>query len=295
MEKVKSFLRKLNCFSSSTSQDIDVDVDQHAKIRSPTPSPSRETLSSTSIVLAHGAFHTSWHYQLFTDSIRKHTNIDRVVVPQQTSCGSTPPQDSFHTDVQLLHASVASELSQGRDVLLVCHSYGAIPGCEALADLPQQQPGITGRVLGIVFVSAFVAEAGQNLVSSKMAGRASWVRVEGALSYVNDPISTFYNAVSSPELVKEMVDRLIPQASVSFMTTTKHETWKSYPCYYVRCLNDQAMCVEEQNYFIDRLERFCPGTKVKEIASDHAPFASMPDRVAEMTEEIVMELRGSTR
>ena len=98
--------------------------------------------------------------------------------------------------------------------------------------------------------------------------------------------------VSSDKLRQEFVDRLVPQASASFMAVTKHETWKDYPCYYVRCLYDQAMVVEEQDYFIARLRRENPTAKVKELSSDHIPFASMPDRMAELTGEIVAELRG---
>ena len=183
MEKIKSFFRRCNCFSSpSSSDDINVDEQQEQQqtnaklVRSPTPSPSRESFkNNTSIVLAHGAFHTTWHYQLFCDAIQKHTTIDRVIVPQQSSSSLNPPPNSFEADIKLLHETVATELREGRDVLLVCHSYGGIPGCEALADLPTNTPG---RILGIVFVTAFVAEAGQSLVTSKLAGRASWVRVD---------------------------------------------------------------------------------------------------------------------
>lgn len=75
------------------------------------------------------------------------------------------------------------------------------------------------------------------------------------------------------------------------MTATTHETWKSHPCYYVRCLDDQAMVVEEQNYFIARLQKSNPEAKVKDIESDHAPFGSRPIRLAEIVEEIVGELR----
>ena len=54
-----------------------------------------------------------------------------------------------------------------------------MPGCEMLADVPEK--GVDGqklgRVLGIVFVSAVVAD-GMSLMSSKMKGRAGRVRNE---------------------------------------------------------------------------------------------------------------------
>lgn len=209
MDKIKSLFQRYNCFrspssstpssasaiSSPTSEPETVEVHHHhahsKAVRSPTPSPSRESFkyNNTSIVVSHGAFHTTWHYQLFCDAVQKYTTIDRVIVPQQSSSSLTPPANSFETDCKLIYDTIADELRDGRDVLLVCHSYGGIPGCEALADLSSSTlrekselgsttTTSTGRVLGIVFVTAFVAEAGQSLVTSKLAGRASWVRMD---------------------------------------------------------------------------------------------------------------------
>lgn len=209
MDKIKSLFQRYNCFrspssstpssasaiSSPTSEPETVEVHHHhahsKAVRSPTPSPSRESFkyNNTSIVVSHGAFHTTWHYQLFCDAVQKYTTIDRVIVPQQSSSSLTPPANSFEADCKLIYDTIADELRDGRDVLLVCHSYGGIPGCEALADLSsstlreKSEQGSTtttstGRVLGIVFVTAFVAEAGQSLVTSKLAGRASWVRMD---------------------------------------------------------------------------------------------------------------------
>lgn len=75
------------------------------------------------------------------------------------------------------------------------------------------------------------------------------------------------------------------------MTPTKHDLWKSFPCIYVRCLKDQAMVPTEQDFYIDRLKHFRPDTKVKEIEADHVPFASVPDDLAKVMEDVVEELR----
>lgn len=154
-----------------------------------TKSPPPPCTPSTTIILSHGAFNTPWHYNLYTHALQK--DSFRTLCPQQSSSGPSPPPNSFESDIELLNETVRTELIAGRDVLLVCHSYGGIPGCEALADLDLPEKGVDGdgqrigKVLGIVFVSAFVAEAGQSLVTSKMAGRASWVRVE--VRYPNPP------------------------------------------------------------------------------------------------------------
>lgn len=191
MDKLKKLLKNLQnctCFSSTHTSD-DEDQPKAAKPSSTTSSkasaspPTAQHNPPKTLIIAHGAFQTQYHYQAFLSAVHNETGtvFDRALVPQQSSSGPSPPSDSFDRDVKLLHKTVRGELLDGRDVLLVCHSYGGIPGCEALADLPEKPVDSTprlGKVLGIVFVSAFVAEAGQSLVTSKMGGRAEWVKID---------------------------------------------------------------------------------------------------------------------
>lgn len=153
-------------------------------IKYPVSSSSEQEGGNTSVVLSHGAFQTQYHYQLYLDAIRTNTEFDRVIVPEQLSSGPDPPVNCFESDVASIKAAVTSELRSGRDVLLVAHSYGGITGCEALAAIPEspaENDGMpVGRILGIVFVSAFVAEQGQSLITSYNK-RADWVRIEVCL------------------------------------------------------------------------------------------------------------------
>ncbi|KAK4497638.1 hypothetical protein PRZ48_010291 [Zasmidium cellare] len=308
MKKFKLFFSSLsrwNCFSNHSNSE-----DEPAKPKS-TSTPKSSTSDhypKPTLIIAHGAFQTQYHYQPFIHAIHNQqpTTFDRVLVPQQSSSGPSPPPNPFEADVELLHETVRNELLEGRDVLLVCHSYGGIPGCEALADLPEKplsKDGRLGRVLGIVFVSSFVAEAGQSLVTSKMGGRAEWVKTDGPLSTVLNPAQTLFSSLS-PTASAPFISHLVPQASASFITTTKHETWKDYPCVFVRCTEDRAMRVEEQDFFIARLEGVHGregvsgsgsgrgGVKVRDLQSDHVPFASKPGELGALLGEVVGELRG---
>lgn len=287
------------------------------KIKSLNSSSSDGEEGRTSLVLSHGAFQTQYHYHLYLDAIRKTIEFDRVIVPEQLSAGSAPPVNCFEIDVASIHTAITTELRQGRDVLLVAHSYGGIPGCEALAGIPQSpaendgKP--VGRILGIVFVSAFVAEQGQSLITSYHK-RADWVRIEvclqipildftanisvqdNGLCYVKTPGPSLYSSVSSSSMVSDFVERVVPQAAKSFAAETKHEVWKEFPCYYIRCTEDRAMLVAQQDFFIARLRRLAKRcVVVKDLPSDHAPFACMPEKLADLTEEIVSELRGAER
>lgn len=131
---------------------------------------TQDTGGNTSIVLSYGAFHTPYHYNLYLEALQKTTKFDRVIVPQQTAASTAPPSDCFDIDVASINTAITTELKSGRDVLLVVHSYGSIPACEALANIPkspsENEGKPVGRILGIVFVAAYVLELGQSLMTS---------------------------------------------------------------------------------------------------------------------------------
>ena len=50
-----------------------------------------------------------------------------------------PPLDSFDEDVHTIHEAVSQLSSLGKDVLVVMHSYGAVPGTEAMRSLAKAE------------------------------------------------------------------------------------------------------------------------------------------------------------
>lgn len=105
--------------------------------------------------------------------------------------------------------------------------------------------------------------------------------------------SVFYGSLPSQSAVQDLVERIVPHSGASFAAETKYDVWRDFPCYYLRCIEDQALKLEQQDFFIERLRRLArKGAVVRDLASDHSPFACMPERLTEVTEEIVAELRN---
>jgi pimeloyl-ACP methyl ester carboxylesterase len=187
MESIKATAQRiirsgLSCFTFRSTPDPQFDFPP-AKISSSPPSLPKKTVQTTTqettLIISHGAFQSQPHYQTYLDAVLQDTSITNVLIPHQTAAGPDPPADCFARDVATIRSAIVEELSAGRDVLLLAHSYGGIPCCEALVDLPSITTSVTpGRILGIIFVSAFVVEAGQSLVSSHPFGRAAWVGIE---------------------------------------------------------------------------------------------------------------------
>jgi pimeloyl-ACP methyl ester carboxylesterase len=80
-------------------------------------------------------------------------------------------------------ASLVSQLAdEGKEVVLVAHSYGGIVACEAAKGLAQSlrgKEGNQGGVVRIIFVTAVVASEGQSLMDVfDTTGRLDFIRVE---------------------------------------------------------------------------------------------------------------------
>jgi hypothetical protein len=69
--------------------------------------------------------------------------------------GGNPATYDFTEDVRAIRNLVAHYADSGRDVILVMHGYGGLPGAEALHGLgkaEREQRGLRGGVVRLVFI-----------------------------------------------------------------------------------------------------------------------------------------------
>lgn len=74
-------------------------------------------------------------------------------------------RDDVATIRRLLEALVKEE----NDVVVVMHSYGAVPGCQAVTGLEKSlrvKDGKGGGVIGLVVVGGFLVEEGESIEST---------------------------------------------------------------------------------------------------------------------------------
>ena len=114
----------------------------------------------------------SWHPPSAFDTFTPHL-ISAGYSTQVASLSSVGPgPSSFPSCTDDAHAIRQDFLlplleSQGKDVLIVAHSYGAIPGSGAAAGLSKnirQSQGLSGGVIGIVFISGFILREGMSIL-----------------------------------------------------------------------------------------------------------------------------------
>ena len=137
--------------------------------------------SKPTFVLVPGNFLPPAYYASTAKLLESHGFQTLLVTIPST--GSKFPLTSNEPDI-LAVRQVLEELSEsGRDIIVVAHSYGSIPTCEAAQGFGRQERlklGKVGGVVRMVFVAAWLLQEGESppTVIERYKMEAPWARFE---------------------------------------------------------------------------------------------------------------------
>lgn len=66
------------------------------------------------------------------------------------SVGAEPPLKDMSEDVKAVRKAISSEVEQEHDVVVAVHSYGGVPGCEAIKGFTEGDQAAQGKKGGVV-------------------------------------------------------------------------------------------------------------------------------------------------
>ena len=119
-------------------------------------------VSKPTIVLIPGAWHTPASYGRLVPFL--HEAGYPTVSAALPSVGASPGLPDFSQDVAAVQAVVTQLTDGGKEVVVVMHSYGAVPGTEALRGLGRKErlaDGKAGGVVRLVYIAAMVLRKGE--------------------------------------------------------------------------------------------------------------------------------------
>lgn len=130
------------------------------------------------IALVPAAWHAPVHYRAYTDQLE--ANGYTISTRRLPSCDSSnPAAESVGRDAEFIRSVLLMPfINAGREVVVIMHSYSGGPGAMAAKGLsiPERRAaGKPGGIIGLIFISAFLAEEGQSLLSASGGAYAPWV------------------------------------------------------------------------------------------------------------------------
>ena len=134
-------------------------------------------IKDTAVVLVHGGWVGPEVFSLVKPRLERAGYV--VLTPVLPSSGHRPALPTFDEDVAAIRCAIKSLIDTGKRVVLVMHSYGAVPGCEALKGLGVGCETTTGTdgtgkpiVVKLVFIAAMTIPMGTSTYHPKNAGLA---------------------------------------------------------------------------------------------------------------------------
>ncbi|KAL4755569.1 alpha/beta hydrolase, partial [Aspergillus foveolatus] len=182
------------------------------------------------IVFVPGAWIDASVYQPFVHALTQ-TGYD----VRYASYPSLNPADPVTTDVKADADAIASVLrpiveDEGKDVLLVMHSYAGMPGAAAatgLSKLQRDQEEKPGGVVGLVFLGAFVVPEGASCAGLQGGTLPPWILLDQPAPNLNlpdQPAITFAGDTNSG-LTDELVRGILPHSTMAFTSPQPHPAW----------------------------------------------------------------------
>lgn len=189
------------------------------------------------------------------------------------------PLTSLDDDVAAVNRLLAR---QEGPAVLVGHSYGGAVITQA---------GGAGNVAGLVYVAAFVPDAGES-VSTLIAGGGPPPVQPSADGFLFFDPAVFPQAFAqdlSAERSAFMAASQIPTAAVAFEAPVTQTPWRTKPTFYVLATEDRIIPPAAQRQMAGRAN-----ATVTEVRGSHAVYVSQPEAVADAIDRAARAIASTT-
>lgn len=231
------------------------------------------------IILVPGAWHPASCWDLVASGLQSHGY--RTVQVTTPTVGNV--EIPYRADVQAIRNAITSA---GEDVLLVMHSYGAVPGCCAVESLRREDLGEgKGGVVGLVFCTAWMLDVGECILENSIVYSAK------ARAVSDDPIEVwkprggaaevFYNDLPKAEQEKRVAMLKHHKQETILRSIVTYAAWRHVPSTYLLCSLDKTIVYETQQGMVERAQKEGVDLKTEVLEAGHSPFLSKPEAVVE--------------
>jgi pimeloyl-ACP methyl ester carboxylesterase len=230
------------------------------------PLQAKEDKSVNNIVLVHGAWVDGAGWEAVYRILSSKGYAVSVV---------QNPLTSFDDDVAAVGRVLAR---QNGPVLLVGHSYGGAVIAQA---------GNADNVAGLVFVAAFVPDAGESVSSLLEGGQSPPLQPsqDGFLFFDPAIFPVAFAHDVDPDRATFLAASQVPTSGKALATPVATAAWKTRPSFYLLTTEDRIIPPALQRQMAQRAQ-----SEVSEVAAGHAVYLSRPEAVAELLEHAARQL-----
>jgi pimeloyl-ACP methyl ester carboxylesterase len=262
------------------------------------------------LVFVPGCWHKPTYYDKITKLLQGQHKLNCMSITLPSTTGN--PAATFKDDLDATREAISSEITHGRDVVVIAHSYGGMVGNSAIKGFTrprdvvassstpvraqqteQSQTPATGYVIGLILIASGFTLTGLSFMDP-FFGRPppSW-RVNNATGYadlVTPPRELFYH-----DLPRDEADYWASQLTTQSLKALfeggeyAYAGWLDVPVWYIGTIEDRGLPVVMQRMQAGMAREMGASVEHRELQTSHSPFLSRPEE----TVGIVLEAIGA--
>ena len=264
--------------------------------------------NSPTLVLIPGAWHKPACYDQIIDILQGTYKLKCVAVTLPSTTGNRDA--TFKNDLDVVREAISKEISQGRDVVVICHSYGGMVGNSAIKGFTKPRDPVVkssakksssvqpskGYVVGLVLIASGFTLTGLAFMDLFLGHPPPFWRVNketGYAEFTADTRQLFYHDLPADE-GEYWASQLTPQSLKSLFEGGEfaYAGWKDVPVWYLGTTEDQGNPVAAQRINIGFGREMGAHVEHRELPTSHSPFLSRPEETAQILLDAVEAFTG---
>nr|GAT42523.1 predicted protein [Mycena chlorophos] len=250
--------------------------------------------SSPTFLFVPGVCHTPAHCQPLLDAFHaRGYSAEAVALPTVGSLASTAP---LNADVNAIRDSLERlVVNENRDVVLVCHSYGGVPGSQAVKGFERSRrmaDGTDGGIVQVVFLAAMLPKEGESTAellagvgAPKELGRWLEPGTENTIVANKHATEMLFHDLDT-DAAAHWTKELEPMSTHTMTTPAVGVCWDlDVPKVYIVCKQDRALWIPGVSTlrFVERVNGgSLDGWSTLEMDCGHSPFLSHIHQLVDM-------------
>ena len=234
-------------------------------------------------LLIHGAMHGGWCFDPVADILRAKGH--KVAAPDLPGMGGD--EDALRavtieswTEFALEQCRAMRRELDGEPLVLAGHSRGGL-NISAAAEADPSAMDALVYICALMMPGGMSPAAMQDMLPKQPEMEPFGRLVANGAGMMVDPeqAARFFAHLSPPDLAEDAAHRLVaePLGPLATLVEVTHERWGTVPRLYVECLQDRTVPIANQRQML----ALSPGTATVTLDTDHSPFYSAPEALAD--------------
>ncbi|KAJ5101372.1 Alpha/beta hydrolase family-domain-containing protein [Penicillium alfredii] len=216
------------------------------------------------------------------------------------------PAATFKDDLDVARDAISSETSNGRNVVVVAHSYACMVGNSAIKGFTQPrntttrlpEPSTTGHVIGLILIASGFTLTGLTFMDPFFGHPPSSWRVNNETGYadlVTPPRELFYHDLPAEE-AEFWVSQLTTQSLKALFEGGEctYAGWQDVPVWYIGTIEDRGLPVLAQRMAVGMARGMGGSVEHRELQTSHSPFLSQPEATVSIVMEAIEAFTGTS-